>query len=68
MKKFGHLTKLNEKQHLEFSKLKEYSEYLISNNFTDFKTGLHRIFKSINGYNIYRINSNNKFIINLNLI
>ncbi len=40
MKKFGHLTKLNEKQHLEFSKLKEYSEYLMSNNFTEIKTRL----------------------------
>jgi hypothetical protein len=65
--KVGHLTKLNGEQKLEFSKLKEYSEHLMSKNFTDIKTGLDRIFRSINGYNIYRINSNNKFIISLNL-
>lgn len=50
------------------SNLKEYSEHLMNKNFTDIKTGLHRIYKSINGYIIYRYNSNNKFIIDLDLI
>ena len=35
----------------------------MSNNFTDIKTGLNHIGKSITGYSIYRSNSNNKFII-----
>lgn len=35
----------------------------MSNNFTDIKTGLNHIGKSIIGYSIYRSNSNNKFII-----
>jgi hypothetical protein len=62
------LIQLNEKQKLEYSKLKEYSEYLMSKNLTDIKTGLEHIRKSINGYAIYRFNSKNKYKITLNLI
>ena len=40
----------------------------MNNNFTDISTKLKDIRKSINGYNIYRNNSNNKYIINLILI
>ncbi len=65
--KVGYLgeTQLNEIQKLEYSKLKEYSEYLMRNNFIDIKTSLDRISKSITGYSIYRSNSTNKYIINL---
>jgi hypothetical protein len=68
--KIGQLVQneLNEKQKLESSKLKDYSEHLMNTKFTDIKTKLDRIYKSINGYIIYRHNSNNKFIIDLNLI
>jgi hypothetical protein len=59
---------LNKKQKLEYSKLREYSEYLMKNNFNNIKTTLKEIRKSSNGYIIYRCNSNNKFIINLHLI
>jgi hypothetical protein len=49
------------KQKLEFSKLREYSDYLMNNNFNNVKTTLNQIRKSINGYNIYTRNSNNKY-------
>jgi len=67
--KTGHLVqhKLNKKQKIEFSKLKEYSEYLMNKKFTDIKTGLDRIRKSINGYIIYRFSSQNRYQVNLNL-
>jgi len=55
------------KQELEYFKLKEYSEYLMSKNLTDIKTRLNYISKSINGYIIYRSNSNNRFIISINM-
>ncbi len=55
------------KQQLEYSKLGEYSEYLMNNNFPGIKTTLNHIRKSMKGYTIYRSNSNNKYIINLNL-
>jgi uncharacterized FlaG/YvyC family protein len=58
----------NKKQKLEYSKLREYSDYLINNDLTDINTSLNKIRKSINGYIIYRLNSKNKFIICLNLI
>jgi hypothetical protein len=58
----------NEKELLEFSKLKEYSGYLMNKNFNNIETKLNEIIKSINGYTIYRSNSKNKYIINLNLI
>jgi len=58
----------NKKQKLEYSKLREYSDYLINNDLTDINTSLKKIRKSSNGYIIYRCNSNNKFIINLHLI
>ena len=41
---------LNEKQQLEYSKLKDYSEYLMNNNFDDIKTKLDHIRKLSNGY------------------
>ena len=53
---------------MEYSKLKDYSEYLLSNEFTDINTILNTIRKSRNGYIIYRHNSKNKFIIDLDLI
>ena len=55
------------KQELEYFKLKEYSEYLMSKNLTNIKTRLNYISKSINGYIIYRSNSNNRFIISINM-
>jgi len=58
---------LNKKQKLEYLKLREYSEYLVKNNFTDINTSLNEVKKSINGYIFYRKKSKNKFIINLNL-
>jgi hypothetical protein len=39
----------------------------MNKNYNGIKTGLHRIYKSINCYVVYRQNSNNKYIINLNL-
>jgi hypothetical protein len=57
----------NKKQKLEYSKLREYSDYLINNDLTDINTSLNKIRKSTNGYIIYRLNSKNKFIICLNL-
>ncbi len=40
----------------------------MNNNLTDISTKLKDIRKSIHGYIIYRNNSNNKYIIDLNLI
>ena len=39
----------------------------MDNNFTDIKTRLDHIRKSLNGYSIYRFNSNKKYMIHLNL-
>jgi hypothetical protein len=67
--KIGYLVQkeLNKKQQLEYSKLREYSEYLISSNYNGIKTTLNEIRKSINGYIIYRHNSNNRYITKFNL-
>jgi hypothetical protein len=67
--KIGNLVQsdFDSKQVLEYFKLKEYSEYLMSKNLTDIKTRLNYISKSINGYIIYRSNSNNRFIISINM-
>lgn len=40
----------------------------MDNNFKSIMTSLQTIRKSINGYAIYRFNSNNKYKLNLNLI
>ena len=58
----------NKKQQLDYATLEEYSEYLMDNNFTDIKTRLDHIRKSLNGYTIHRFNSNYKYMIHLNLI
>ena len=55
------------KQKLEYTKLTEYSKYLMINNLNNIKTILNYINKSIDGYNIYRSNSNNRFMININI-
>ena len=39
----------------------------MNKKFTDIKTGLDRIRKSINGYIIYRFGSQNRYQVNLNL-
>ncbi len=59
---------LNKKQQLEYSKLRKYSEHLMNNNFNNIKSTLKEIKKSVNGYTVYRVNSSNKYMINLNLI
>jgi len=68
--KIGQLVQneFNKMQLLEYTKLREYSEYLMNKNFQDIKTSLNKIRKSINGYSFYILNSTNNYIINLNLI
>jgi aspartyl aminopeptidase len=59
---------LIKKQQSEYSKLRKYSEHLMNNNFNNIQSTLKEIKKSVNGYTVYRYNSSNKYIINLNLI
>ena len=58
---------LNKEKELEYSKLKEYSEYLMSNIFKIIKTTLIYIKKSTNGYSIYRSYYKNNYIIIINI-
>ena len=58
---------LNDKYPLEYSRLKEFSEKIIQDNFLKSGTKLKQIEKSINGYSIYRFDTKNKWIIKINI-
>ena len=58
---------LIENHPLEYTKLKDYSKDLLSERFNNIETKFHIIKKTTNGYDIYRCNSRNKYIIILNI-
>lgn len=51
----------------EFNNLNNYSGNLISSNFNNIETDLSYIYKSIDGYSIHRLSSENKWIVQINI-
>ena len=61
----SYTNRLKIENNFEFSKLNEYSEYLIRKNFKNIDTVLHRIRTTRNGYAIDRKSANNQWIVRI---
>lgn len=64
----GHVSvnDLNDKYPNEYNELKDYSDYLIKQTLNNIETQFNQIYRTANGYTIYRSNSESKCIIRMN--